>query len=293
MEKVSIIIPTFNRIHTLPDAIVSASRQSYTNVEIIVIDDGSTDNTEKTVTTRFKEVKYIYQENAGPGSARNTGIKAAQGKYIAFLDSDDLWEPDKIGLQVELMEKQKEIALCCTDFKEVAGERVRHNSVHENMTVKNGSIFEHLLKNQFIKTSTVMVRAEVLRKTGLFHEKLRAFEDRFLWFDIARAANIYFLDNCLVTARIQGDNLTSDQLLMYESFNSLYTALLKQKNLTPYQRYLIRKALSQKHNDMAYNSRMKGQTDNARALYVKSFLTYPSFLSFFGFFKTFIPRKDD
>lgn len=291
--SVSIIIPTYNRNNTIGEALESVLNQSYQHIEIIVIDDGSTDDTEKFIKHHFKRVKYFYQNNAGPGAARNNGIKEARGEYIAFLDSDDLWSKDKLELQVKFLQSNPDVALCCTDFKEISPNKVIHESVHDHMPVKNGYVFEHLLKHQFIKTSTVMVRADTLKETGLFHETLRAFEDRYLWFNIARIGKIHFLDKCLVTARIQGDNLTSNRSLMYENFISLYAHLLKQEDLRWNQKRLIKKAISTKQNDHAYACRLEGDFTHARSLYLKSFLCFPSFVSAISFLKTFILHKSD
>jgi glycosyltransferase involved in cell wall biosynthesis len=98
--KVSVIIPTFNRCSIITDAIESVLRQTYSQYEIIVVDDGSVDTTKETVSKYGSNIKYIYQENAGPSAARNTGIRHAKGDLIAFLDSDDVWREDKLALQV-------------------------------------------------------------------------------------------------------------------------------------------------------------------------------------------------
>ena len=107
--KVSVIIPTYNRANLVTEAINSVLMQSCKDIEIIVIDDGSTDNTSKVLKTFGDRIRYIKQKNMGAGAARNRGLKEANGKYIAFLDSDDIWLDFKIELQVAIMEKLPEI----------------------------------------------------------------------------------------------------------------------------------------------------------------------------------------
>ena len=112
---VSAIIPTYNSVNYISEAINSVLNQTYKNCEIIVVDDGSTDNTRKTVENYIRKyphkIKYFYQENKGPSAARNKGIKEARGNYIAFLDSDDLWLPDKLEKQISLFMKDVSLKL--------------------------------------------------------------------------------------------------------------------------------------------------------------------------------------
>ncbi|NOQ85501.1 MAG: glycosyltransferase, partial [Deltaproteobacteria bacterium] len=115
MPKVSVIIPTYNRAHTLREAIDSVLSQSYNDLELIIVDDGSTDETKVIVSSYIPKLAYIYQERQGVSAARNRGIKHAQGDYISFLDSDDLWLKDKLYLQMKFMESHPEALICYTE----------------------------------------------------------------------------------------------------------------------------------------------------------------------------------
>jgi len=124
MPAVSVIIPTYNRANFITEAVDSILIQDYSDVEIVVIDDGSDDDTKVMLRPYENKIRYFYQENKGLGEARNKGIKEAHGKYIALLDSDDLWLPGKLQLQIACMEAKPEIGLCCTNFHQFNDEGV-------------------------------------------------------------------------------------------------------------------------------------------------------------------------
>ncbi len=130
--KVSVIIPTYNRSHFISFAIDSVLRQDFADLEVIVVDDGSTDDTKTMLEARYpNNIQYIYQKNQGFGSARNRGVTAAAGEYIAFLDSDDIWKPEKIKLQFAIMEAFPDISFLFTDFTifKESGEEI-HNGLN-------------------------------------------------------------------------------------------------------------------------------------------------------------------
>jgi GT2 family glycosyltransferase len=116
---VSVLIPTYNRAYILRQAIASVFAQTYRPIEVVVVDDGSTDNTRQIISEMKQEVRYIYQENGGLASARNTGLAAARGEFIAFQDSDDLWMPWKLEVQVALLRKYPQVAVIGTDLNVV------------------------------------------------------------------------------------------------------------------------------------------------------------------------------
>jgi len=162
--KVSVIIPTYNRADFLTEAVNSVLSQTWRDLEIIVVDDGSTDGTQEVVRRYGEQVNYFCKENEGPSSARNMGIKKARGPYVAFLDSDDVWEPEKLRIQMDFMGEHPEIRLVCTDSSLLGCRESRERKLRRDLM---GNLFPTLYSNSFIRTSTVvMVRTSLWFATG-------------------------------------------------------------------------------------------------------------------------------
>ena len=204
---VSVVIPTFNRAGMIPEAIRSVLEQSYQNIEIIVVDDGSTDNTSEVLEQFGNDIHYMLTENSGPAHARNVGMRAAKGKYISFLDSDDLYLPCKIELQVSFMEQHPEVGMVCTEmsglddtgvFEEYhlrSYHRIYHNlnwsyediySTHgkfacpalkESVPYYQGNIFRYVLLGSIIISNTIMFPKQTLKIVGYQNENYHNAED--------------------------------------------------------------------------------------------------------------------
>lgn len=174
---ISVIIPVFNAEKYLPDSLESIKEQNYEPLEIIVIDDGSTDNTANIVNNCSEKVKYIYQENSGPATARNTGIKISQGDYISFLDADDLWLTNTLKIQLDFLHKfpESKIVLGKTQF-------FQYNS--------NKLFWENIGKPRFfLNLGSAIYHKSVFTEVGLLDEKLTYSED-IDWFNRAREKQI-------------------------------------------------------------------------------------------------------
>jgi glycosyltransferase involved in cell wall biosynthesis len=210
MPRVSVIIPTYNQASYLPEAIRSVLGQTFQDFEIIVVNDGSTDNTsQEMVNFSDPRIRYFSQENRGPSAARNTGILASVGEYIAFLDSDDVWLPRKLELQVELLDSKPEAALVYSDaclFDDRTGAVT--GKFLDGKRVFSGKVLKHLLSVQFIKTSTVVVRRGVFETVGRFDESMREVQDREMWLRIAHQFNIEGTDIPLVMVRAHETNVS-------------------------------------------------------------------------------------
>jgi glycosyltransferase involved in cell wall biosynthesis len=184
VPKVSIIIPTYNRAHILGNAIQSVLDQTFQDFEIIVVDDGSTDDTREEVSRFGEKVIYIFQENKERSAARNNGMKHARGQYITFLDSDDIYLPEKLQVQVELMDNNPGYGMSYA-YSIWLDEHGKY--LHTWRDDLNGWIFPEMMraKHNKITVPSVMIRREVLEKVGDFNESINTCEDYEYWCRIA------------------------------------------------------------------------------------------------------------
>jgi glycosyltransferase involved in cell wall biosynthesis len=211
MPLVSVIIPTFNRGYIITDAIESVFSQTYKNYEIIVVDDGSSDNTREILEPHMDRILYFYQENGGQSSARNLGIKNSRGKYIAFLDADDLWMPEKLKTQIEVLEKNPNIGMIYSRY-------IQHNTVdglQTNLPIDkytySGYVFHKFFTHCPSWIGTIIVNKKCFSRVGYFNESQRISPDKDLWFRIARKFEVLFIDRVLAIQRIQADSITTQK----------------------------------------------------------------------------------
>ena len=196
---VSVIIPTFNRGYCLEESIRSVLEQSFIDFELVVVDDGSTDNTSELV-RRFPAVKLIrLEENRGVSFARNRGVVEAQGDWVGFLDSDDLWEQGKLATQVKWIERHPDLQAVYTDEIWIRnGVRVNPMNKHRKYS---GDIFRYCLPLCIVSPSSVLLRAKVLSEVGGFDESMPVCEDYDLWLRIAKRYPFHFIEEKLIVKR--------------------------------------------------------------------------------------------
>ena len=193
--KISVVIPTYNRYELLKKALTSVFSQTYQASEVIVIDDGSTDNT-KNILYDFPNIIYIYQDNSGVSSARNQGIKNATNEWMAFLDSDDEWHRDKLQKQVDFHQKNSDILMSYTDEK----------WIRDGIEVKIPKKFQKIAKDVFrenieycnIAPSSTIIHISLLDEVGLFDESLEVCEDYDLWLRVAVLHDIGLINQKLI-----------------------------------------------------------------------------------------------
>jgi GT2 family glycosyltransferase len=197
--KVTVIVPTYNRAEFLKEAIRSVLAQTFTDFELIVVDDGSTDHT-KEVVREFPQIRYHpCPKNEGVSKARNLGIGLAQGHYICFLDSDDLWVENKLETQVAWMESQTDCQVCYTDEIWIRkGVRVNPMNKHRKVT---GEIFSQCLPLCVVSPSSVLMRASLFSEVGMFDETLTVCEDYDLWLRISMKYPVHLIDEKLLIKR--------------------------------------------------------------------------------------------
>lgn len=193
---ISVIIPTFNRKETLGRAVESVLCQTYSDIELIVVDDGSTDDSQALVKESYCGIKYIYQKNQGVSAARNVGISHANGEWIAFLDSDDEWLPNKLEKQMGLLNSQPDYLVCHTEEIWIRnGVRVNQMKKHKK---HGGWIFPYCLPLCLMSPSSIVIHRRVFNEVGLFDESLFACEDYDLWLRITARYPVLFHQTPLI-----------------------------------------------------------------------------------------------
>jgi len=209
---VSVIIPTYNRSVLLMKTIDSVLNQTYNNIEIIVVDDGSQEDLTENL-NNIKKLKYYRIPNSGgPSKPRNLGIKKSNGKYIAFIDDDDLWVNNKIEIQVNKLEKNKEFGLAhnyCSVIDEFGKEKDEIIGKSGSIKIKHGDVVERMIGNWTLMTSSVLLRKELVDKVGFFNcEMPPAGEDVEYWSRCSFHSKFYYLDKPLVLYRKHTSNIS-------------------------------------------------------------------------------------
>ena len=197
IEEISVIIPTYNRCDLLKRAINSVIKQTITPKEIIIVDNGSTDQTYQMVSSLFPEINYFIEKKRGVSAARNKGILESKSKWIAFLDSDDAWKPTKLEKQIEFSTfNQDKYRIIHTD------ETWYRNKKFLNQLKKHkksgGNIFKNSLQLCCISPSSVVLKKQIFEEYGLFDENLEVCEDYDMWIRITAKEEVGFLDSPLV-----------------------------------------------------------------------------------------------
>ncbi|KPA11621.1 glycosyltransferase-like protein, family 2 [Candidatus Magnetomorum sp. HK-1] len=199
MQKISVIIPVYNRPVFVKEAIQSVLDQTYPDVELIVVDDGSTDETAHVLNQFGNAIRVIHQQNQGVSAARNTGIHNSTGTWIAFLDSDDIWLPEKLTKQMQYVLATPNTLICQTEEIWIKnGKRLYPKKKHKK---KSGMIFEHCLPLCIVSPSAVMIHKDLFKEYGSFDESLPACEDYDLWLRISCKYPIHLLDEPLIIKR--------------------------------------------------------------------------------------------
>ena len=209
-DLISVVIPTYNHAHFLGDAIASVLQQSYTKLEVLVVDDGSTDQSEA-VAGAFTDdrLRYLRQPNRGLSGARNTGILAARGEYIALLDADDFWAPTYLARVHAALAMAQHWGAVHTGMRFVnsKGEALPQPGV---ATVPADQMYERLIDGEFFAPSAVLVRRACFREVGLFDETLRASEDWDMWLRVARHYHFGGITEPLLNYRVHGSNMSGN-----------------------------------------------------------------------------------
>ena len=214
---VSVVIPTYNYGRFVTEAVESVLAQTCPPMEIIVVDDGSTDDTRNRLKPYTEVIRYVYQHNQGLSAARNAGICAARGECIALLDSDDTWHPRKLEVQMAFLAEHPDVALLATDHLEDMSAGWPEIDVDSEPPAQKILVEDILIRSRF-GSCGVVVRKECFRKIGLFDTELRSAEDRDMWIRIACQYPVVKLQLPLWWYRIHGASMSyvADRMVYFE-----------------------------------------------------------------------------
>ncbi len=202
MKKVSIIIPAYNKAVLTVKAVESVLRQSYKNIEVIVVDDGSTDETKQSLLPFLNKINYVFKKNGGACSARNAGIRLAKGDYLAFLDCDDIFLPDKIEVCLKYLEGHPSVGFVHTAAYFIDHQGKICGKYSHPRSKKTGWISDRLILGNFVCNSTVVVKKEVLRKAGSFDESIFMPADWDMWLRLSEVSKGGYIDLPLSQYRV-------------------------------------------------------------------------------------------
>ena len=303
--SVSVVIPAYNAEKYIKASIESVFAQSYQDFEVIVVDDGSTDRTKDVLDQFGNRIRMIKGPNKGPSGARNTGIRASRGRYVAFLDSDDLWTADKLAVQVRFLENHSDVGMVFSDMLKFNSRGVISESYLKNVRkIKNcydtllrnrdglNNATELLLQCNLIPTGSVLVRRDCLLKAGLFDENLRTVEDLDLWLRLSMVTKLGFVPHVLKHKREHEANLSSDfckavvaDIYLVEKFKGEYPHLAKQ-----YGKYYKRR-LSKDYSYLGSKCLSEGKNGEARSNFARSLKARTSGLALMYFIICLMPGR--
>lgn len=294
MPIVSVVIPCFNHEKYIGECLDSVLNQTHSDFEVIVIDDGSTDGTPQIVRSYGSRVKYIWQKNKGPSSARNLGIRTSQAEFIAFQDADDIWLPEKLELQVEFLEENPDLAWVYSDMCTFNDQQILQTSWFSERPTQQGKVFEKLISNNFVPTITVIAKKSVILEVGGFDESLRSCEDKDLWLRLALKYPLGKLDRVLAKRRFHSNNLCRDNQLL---FSSEIEVMQKMKRLvsSPSIQKRLESRLSKLYFELGYFFFARNNLTQAREFFRRSNLDRNlNFRTQLYFYSTFLdPRLID
>lgn len=259
--KISLIIPTYNRSELLARALLSVFAQTTLPDEVIVIDDGSTDDTQEMLQKSFPQVTYLYQENKGVSSARNIGIKHSSGNWITLLDSDDTWIKTKLEQQVTALKKAPEMKVCHTEEIWIRhGIRVNAMNKHKK---SGGWIFAQCLPLCAMSPSSIIIHRSIFDELGVFDESLPACEDYDLWLRISNYYPVLFIEQPLINKYGGHEDQLSHQYWGMDRFRiKALDKLLKHEELSVDNRQLATRMLLKKARIFQKGAEKRGKLES-------------------------------
>lgn len=289
MPRVSIVIPTHNSAQYIAQTLESIQQQEFRDWEVLIIDDGSTDDTAETIEPFLSDrIRYQAIERfGGPSKPRNVGVRDSQGEFVALFDSDDLMLPGKLSRSVELLGRCPELGLAFTDFQAMtdAGEPTpgryldRYDRFHQlrkqpvddvSSVIAPEVAYEGLFFAHFIGTSSAMIRRSTLEQVGPFDESLTNGDDRDMWFRIAQRYSVGYVDIPGHYYRVRGTSITGRGFQLAFNRIAVLRKQLSEGPMTPVIRRRIRQRIAENLNGIGFHYQRSGELKSSRAYYSQS-----------------------
>jgi len=262
MSTVSVIIHTYNNERFMAETVESVLNQTYKDYEIIVVDDGSVDGTRDALMPYMQKIRYHYKENGGIASAKNAGIGLSQAEFVAFLDHDDLWAPDKLQLQMEHFNENPQIGLVYakyTSFRDGKELRTKPEKGY------SGWIFKELLSKSFIQTSTVVVKRECLDAVGPYDETFSLGDEYDMFLRIARKFQCGFVDKGLTRYRVHDTNASNNDFLFDNENLGVYKKIYNNfTDLDGVEKKILRKRIARYSMKVAEGLYSQGKLEESK-----------------------------
>lgn len=270
MPKVSVIIPTCNRSRYLCETIDSVLAQTYRDFEIIVVDDGSTDDTAEIIKRYGDNLRYIYQKNQGISEAMNTGIRNSQSEYFVVLDDDDLWLPDFLETQVAVLDQRSESAFVCSAAYVIDPEgEIDRQSVGGALRDRS---FEDLLKDNFIFSSTTLIRRTCFEAVGYLDRDLKIVQDWDLWLRLAKKYRFEYSDKLIAKYRVHPRNVSKKLKIHLEDNMRVFK---KPEIIKGVSFFLIQECIARSYHDFGDRYVRNNLLREAAVCYFKAALHWP------------------
>lgn len=277
MPKVSVIIPVYNAERFIKETVESILAQTYQDFEIVVINDGSTDKSAEIIRSfDDKRIIYSYQKNQGLSIARNEAILKSNGEYIALLDQDDLWLPEKIEKQISLLDSSPEIGLVCSDCYVIDSQGKIMDKVFNQCKHSKGMVLPQLFLDNFISCPTAVIRKLALNKVGLFDPDFSIAADYDLWLRIAQFFDIEYTDIPLAKYRIHANNMSCNITLGYkEKIEVIEKCLKRCPAIKDVLKTKVARRLAKSHYSLGRTYQLQRQFSQSRKELLKSIQLYP------------------
>ena len=309
MPKVSVIVPTYNRAQFVTEAIDSILSQTFRDYELIVVDDGSTDNTNDALLRYGDRIRYIYQPNSGVGAARNAGIRCAVGKWLAFLDSDDMWLPEYLACQIEQAKQNPRVCTHMTNSIRVEADGAMIDSfqyygINPEKLFKNDScrVLERpltfMLQTHLPYLQATMFQREVFIKAGLFNDGVTITEDLDAIARMCLQGPLSLCKRPLVHILRRKESIKSlssrwyaDNIYCRNCLGSLYEKIRTQSSLTRFERHIVNRISSSNKRAIGNIYLLSRELHKARHYYWEALSLSPSPISLLKVLVSYLPHK--